>query len=66
MIQITKEEAMAARAKFGDEVCISITSRHKRGGRKKYYIEETRRVLYFIERMRTSQLRRKNPQRGDR
>ena len=57
MIQITKDEAMALRAKYGDEVCIAITNRHKKGGRKRYYTEETSRVLYFLDRYRSKQLR---------
>ena len=51
MIQITKEESMALRNKFGNDVCIAITNRHKRGGRKRYYTEETSRVRYFIDRI---------------
>lgn len=56
MIQISKEEAMALRERYGSEVCIAITSRHKKGGRKKYYAEEARHILFFIERMRNKQM----------
>ena len=52
MISITKEEAMALREKYGRDVCIAITNRHKKGGRKRYYAEETERVLSFIGRSR--------------
>ncbi len=67
MIQISKEEAMALRERYGSDVCIAITSRHKKGGRKKYYAEEARHVLFFIERMRNKQMRqipRKNHRKG--
>lgn len=40
IIIITKDEAMALRAKYGDDANITITSRHKKGGRKKYYAAE--------------------------
>ncbi len=59
MITITKDEAMAIREKYGDEINITITNRHKRGGRKRYYVEETRRVFFFLERYRNKQLRKK-------
>ena len=49
MIMIEKDEAMALRNKFGDSLPIAITNRHKRGGRKHYYTEETRRVLSFLK-----------------
>ena len=58
MIQINREEAMALRAKYGSDIGITITSRRKKGGRKKYYTEETSRVFYFLERFRNKQLRK--------
>lgn len=58
MIQITRDEAMAIRAKYGDEVGVTITNRHKKGGRKRYYTEETNRVFFFLERFRNKQLRK--------
>lgn len=58
MISITKEEAMALRAKYGDDIGITITNRHKKSGRKHYYTEETNRVFYFLERYRSKQLRK--------
>ena len=58
MIQITKDEAMAIRAKYGNDVGISITNRHKKSGRKHYYTEETKRVLFFLERFHNKQLRK--------
>jgi hypothetical protein len=53
MIEITKEESMALRAKYGNDIGITITNRHKKGGRKRYYTEETNRVLFFLERLRS-------------
>lgn len=58
MISITKDEAMALRAKYGNDIGITITSRHKKGGRKRYYTEETNRVFFFLERYRNKQLRK--------
>lgn len=58
MIIITKDEAMALRAKYGEEAKITITSKHKKGGRKKYYAAEERRNILFIERYRERQLRK--------
>ena len=64
MIQITRDEAMAIRAKYGDEVGVTITNRHKKGGRKRYYTEETSRVFFFLERYRNKQLRKTQNKRG--
>lgn len=64
MILITKDEAMALRTKFGDEVGITIANRHKKGGRKRYYVEETNRVFYFLERYRNKRLRQIQKKRG--
>lgn len=61
MISITKDEAMALRAKYGESVCIAITNRHKKGRRKHYYAEETNRVLFFIERFRGKRIRKTQP-----
>ena len=58
MIAITTDEAMALRARYGDDIGITITNRHKKGGRKHYYTEETNRVFYFLERYRSKQLRK--------
>lgn len=52
MINITKDEAMALMAKYGDDAHITITSRSKKGGRKKYYAAEESRNLFFLERYR--------------
>lgn len=52
MVEITKDEAMAVRAKYGEEFKIAMTCRTKKGGRKKYYMPEERPLLYFIKRMR--------------
>ena len=58
MVQINKEEAMALRERYGKEVGIAITNKHKKGGRKRYYVEETNRTRYFLERFRERQLRK--------
>lgn len=64
MIQITRDEAMAIRAKYGNEIGVTITNRHKKGGRKRYYTEETNRVFFFLERYRNKQLRKIKKKRG--
>ena len=64
MIQITRDEAMAIRAKYGNEIGVTITNRHKKGGRKRYYTEETNRVFFFLERYRNKQLRKTKKKRG--
>lgn len=64
MIAITRDEAIALREKYGDEVGITITNRRKKGGRKRYYTEETNRVFYFLERYRNKQLRQIKKKRG--
>lgn len=64
MIQITRDEAMAIRAKYGNEIGVTITNRHKKSGRKHYYTEETNRVLFFLERYRSKQLRKTQKKRG--
>lgn len=58
MIIISKEEAMALREKYGDDANISITSRHKKGGRKKYYLPEEGRLLFFLEKYRNKRQKR--------
>lgn len=58
MVAITREESIALRERYGDEVCIAITNRHKKRGRKHYYTEETNRVLFFLERYRSKQNRK--------
>ena len=57
MIVINREEAMALRDKYGVDAHITITSKHKKGGRKKYYAAEERRNVLFIERFREKKLR---------
>lgn len=64
MIQITRDEAMAIRSKYGNEIGVTITNRHKKSGRKHYYTEETNRVLFFLERYRNKQLRKTQKKRG--
>lgn len=64
MIQVAKDEAMAIRSKYGDDVGITITNRHKKGGRKRYYVEETNRVMFFLERYRNKQLRKAQKKQG--
>ena len=64
MIQITRDEAMAIRAKYGNEIGVTITNRHKKGGRKRYYTEETNRVFFFLERYRNKQLCKIQKKRG--
>lgn len=66
MIIITKDEAMALRAKYGSDANITITNRHKKGGRKKYYAAEERRNIIFIERYRDRQARKNSKKREDR
>lgn len=53
MILITKDEAMAVRAKYGNDAHITIANRQKKGGRKKYYMPEENRLMFFIQRYRT-------------
>lgn len=64
MIAITKEEAMNLREKFGDSVGIAITNRHKKGGRKRYYAEESKKVLVFLGRWEEKPHRRPTTKRG--
>lgn len=68
MIIISREEAMTMRAKFGDDANISITNRHKKGGRKKYYLPEEGKLMAFLNRLRNKQQKRNsdvNTRRGD-
>ena len=65
MIIINKEEAMALREKYGNEANITITSTHKKGGRKKYYCSEDRRNVFFIERFRAKQQKKFSKPRGE-
>ena len=58
MITVNKEEAIALREKYGGAVCIAITNKHKKSNRKNYYVEETNRVLYFLERFRKKRMKR--------
>lgn len=58
MFVISQEEAMAIRERYGDEISITITNRQKRGKRKHYYVEESNRVFFFLERFRRKQAKR--------
>lgn len=55
MIEVNREEASALREKYGRDVTIAITNRTKKGGRKRYYVEETNRIQFFLERFRKKQ-----------
>lgn len=63
MIIITKDEAAAVREKYGDSVHIAITNRKKKSNRKTYYVEETSKVMFFLERYRSRQVRKFNKKR---
>ena len=63
MIIITKAEAAAVRAKYGNSVHIAITNRTKKSNRKHYYVEETSKVLFFLKRYRNKQARRNSKKR---
>lgn len=52
MVIISKEEATAIRERYGDDAHISIVNRHKRNGRKKYYLPEEGRLISFLNRFR--------------
>lgn len=58
MIVIARDEAMAIREKYGNEINITVTNRQKGSKRKRYYVEETNRVLFFLERFRKKQAKR--------
>ena len=58
MIEINKTEAEALRKAYGDQINITITSRNKKGGRKRYYADETNRVLRFIGKNRIEHTKR--------
>lgn len=58
MIVIARDEAMAIREKYGNAISITVTNRKKGGKRKRYYVEETNRVLFFLERFRKKQAKR--------
>lgn len=58
MFAISKEEAMAIREKYGNEIHITITNRQKKGKRKRYYVEETQRVTFFLDRLKKKQAKR--------
>lgn len=53
MIKVSKEESIALRERFPD-LCIAILN--KRSRHKKYYVEETPRVLKFINKYRGQQI----------
>ena len=57
MISITRDEAMALREEYGNDICIAITNRHKHGGRKKYYLAEERRFIYSLNKIRSRNLK---------
>jgi len=48
MILISQDEAAALRRRFGDRISITITNKQKKGGRKKYYVEETDKVVGYL------------------
>lgn len=52
MIVITRDESLALRDKFGQEIRISITNRNKHGGRKKYYMPEEPHFVKYLEKLR--------------
>lgn len=54
MISITKDEAMALRKKFGDDLAITVMNRQKRGGRKHYCTEESYRVMRVLNKLRSA------------
>lgn len=58
MILITHDEANVLRDRLGKDVMITITNKQKKNGRKKYYVEETGRVLRVLEQVRTKQVGR--------
>lgn len=55
MIEITQDEYMALKAKYGEDVHITITSKQKKHGRKKYYADESQKVMFFLDRYRRQQ-----------
>lgn len=55
MIQITKDEAMAIRERYGKDIGITIINKHKKHRRKRYCTEDTNRVRFFLERYRKEQ-----------
>ena len=55
MILITKEECEILREKLGAGMPhVAITNRHKKGARKKRYIEENRKVMRLLKEIRDS------------
>lgn len=48
MVLISKEEAEIIRREIPD-ACITITSRQKKHGGKKYYVEESTRCMRLIQ-----------------
>nr|DAG62803.1 MAG TPA: hypothetical protein [Caudoviricetes sp.] len=54
MISITKDEAMALRKKFGDDLAITVMNRYKRGGHKRYCTEESYRVMRVLNKLRAA------------
>ena len=58
MITITRDESMALRKKFGQDIKIAITNRNKHGGRKKYYMPEDTRYVNFLEHLRKESISR--------
>lgn len=53
MIEITQNESKLIRQKFPG-VHISIVNRHKKGKRKRYYMEEARAALLFVRKLRNA------------
>jgi hypothetical protein len=52
---ITREEYEILKERFGDNLPhVAITNRHKKGARKKRYIEESRKVMKLLKEIRES------------
>ena len=51
MVKITKQEAALVREKYPD-VTIAVTNRTHNSKKKTYYVEESRKVMFFLERYR--------------
>lgn len=53
LIEITQNESKLIRQNFPG-VHISIVNRHKKGKRKRYYMEEAKAALIFIRKLRNT------------
>lgn len=56
MVNITKDEAMALRKKYGNDAKIAIVNKHKHGGRKKYYLPEEPFLLRYLDKVRNNSI----------